>query len=363
MTPLVVELGERSYPIHIGEGLLEHTDLITPTLPGKDVLIVTNETVAPLYLDRLAASLTGLRVETLVLPDGEAFKTLETLNRVFDCLLQHRYSRDCTLIALGGGVIGDIVGFAAASYQRGVSFVQVPTTLLAQVDSSVGGKTGVNHRLGKNMIGAFYQPRLVVADTSTLGTLADRELSAGIAEIIKYGLVCDQPFFIWLEQNMESLLTRDNAVLSYAINRSCEIKAEIVSADEREAGARAMLNLGHTFGHAIENALGYGEWLHGEAVGAGLNIASRLSTLRRWISPEQGQRIENLLIRAGLPTTVPKGVSPNQLIELMKLDKKVLGGKVRLILLKDIGQALITSDFDRDQVLKILKHSAAGGVI
>ena len=358
MKPLVVELGSRSYPIHIGAGLLQRSDLITPTLPGKDVLIVTNETVAPLYLETMTRSLAALRVESLVLPDGEKFKTLDTLNQVFDCLLAHRYSRDCTLIALGGGVIGDITGFAAASYQRGVAFVQTPTTLLAQVDSSVGGKTGVNHALGKNMIGAFHQPQAVLADTATLDTLADRELSAGIAEIIKYGLISDTGFFGWLEQNMEGLLARDPQALTYAINRSCEIKAEIVSADEHETGTRMLLNLGHTFGHAIENALGYGEWLHGEAVAAGLIIATRLSTRLRWMSREQEQRVETLLTRAGLPTNLPSRVAAARLLDLMRLDKKVLGGSVRLILLEGIGHARITNEIDPDLVLHTLEQSA-----
>jgi len=353
---LVVELGARSYPIHVGDGLLERSDLIAPTLPGKDVLIVTNETVGPLYLDRLRKGLTEQRVETLVLPDGEAFKTLTTFSQVVDALLEHRFSRDCALIALGGGVIGDIAGFAAASYQRGVAFVQVPTTLLAQVDSSVGGKTGVNHALGKNMIGAFHQPGAVVADTATLATLADRELSAGLAEVIKYGLICDQTFFGWLEQNIERLLARDSTALTYAVNRSCEIKAQIVSADEHETGHRVLLNLGHTFGHAIENALGYGEWLHGEAVGAGLSIAARLSTRHQWMSDEDTQRVDHLLVHAGLPTTLPGDVSPSRLLDLMKLDKKVVGGAVRLILLKGIGQAFITADFDHELVLDILEH-------
>lgn len=358
MNPLVVELGQRSYPIHIGEGLLERADLVGANLPGQDILIVTNETVAPLYLDRLATSLAHFRLATLVLPDGENFKTLDTLNRVFDCLLAHRFSRDCTLVALGGGVIGDIVGFAAASYQRGVAFVQVPTTLLAQVDSSVGGKTGVNHPQGKNMIGAFHQPRNVVADTSTLNTLPKRELRAGLAEVIKYGLICDRSFFSWIEHNIEVLLDRDADALRYAINRCCEIKAQIVSTDEHEAGTRALLNLGHTFAHAIEKALGFGEWLHGEAVSAGLNIAAQLSNELQWIGHEEQRRIEDLLRRTGLPTTLPEGITPTQMLDLMKLDKKVMAGAVRLILLKDIGKAVISSDFDQVTLSQVLQHSA-----
>ena len=358
MNPLMVELDQRSYPIHIGHGLLDRPELVEPTLPSTDVLIVTNETIAPLYLDRLAAGFSGHRVECLVLPDGERFKNLETLNLVFDCLLKHRFSRDCTLIALGGGVIGDITGFAAASYQRGVSFVQVPTTLLSQVDSSVGGKTGVNHALGKNMIGAFHQPLAVIADTSTLDSLADRELRAGISEVIKYSLICDQQFFTWLEQQMDALLNRDASALSYAIRRSCEIKAEIVSDDELEVGKRALLNLGHTFGHAIENSLGYGHWLHGEAVAVGMNIATNLSARCKWLSETQSQRIENLLRKAGLPINLPSGVSSDLLFDLMKLDKKVIGGALRLILLKDLGEAHITSDVDPSMVLQTLNDNS-----
>lgn len=358
MKPLMVELGQRSYPIHIGQGLLGHRDLIEPTLSGTDVLVVTNETIAPLYLEKFSAGFSHQRVECLVLPDGERFKSLETLNLVFDCLLKHRYSRDCTVIALGGGVIGDIAGFAAASYQRGVSFVQVPTTLLAQVDSSVGGKTGVNHALGKNMIGAFHQPLAVIADTSTLNTLAQRELRAGIAEIIKYSLICDRQFFIWLEQNMDALLNRDTNALSYAIRRSCEIKAKIVSDDELEVGTRALLNLGHTFGHAIENALGYGHWLHGEAVAVGINIATKLSVQCQWISKAHAQRIEALLRCAGLPISVPSEISSDHLFNLMKLDKKVVGGALRFILLKGLGDAHITSDIDPSMVLRTLKDNS-----
>ena len=357
MRSLIVQLGDRSYPIYIEAGLLERAEIIVPTLPGHDVLIVTNETIAPLYLESLLSGLGDLRVESLILPDGEKFKTLDTLNRIFDCLLEHRYSRDCTLIALGGGVVGDITGFAAASYQRGVAFVQVATTLLAQVDSSVGGKTGVNHARGKNMIGAFHQPRAVLADPATLNTLADRELSAGVAEIIKYGLICDSEFFDWLEENIEALLARDVFALTTAIKRSCEIKAEIVSADEREGGTRALLNLGHTFAHAIENALGYGEWLHGEAVGVGLYLAAHLSTQMGWMGAEQMQRLERLLKKAHLPTTLPPGVTPAQIVELMKRDKKVVGGAIRLILLKGIGQALITSEFEPARVVETLEQA------
>lgn len=277
MKTLHVELGDRRYPLYIGPGLLGQAELLRPHIAGRQVLVVTNTTVAPLYLERTCAALQGLRYEAVILPDGERYKTLETLDAVFTALLEKRFDRHCTILALGGGVIGDLAGFAAACYQRGVDFIQVPTTLLAQVDSSVGGKTAVNHPLGKNMIGAFYQPRCVLADTETLNTLPDRELSAGLAEVIKYGLIRDRPFLEWLEANLDALLIRDAAALSEAIERSCRNKAEIVAADERETGERALLNLGHTFGHAIETGVGYGQWLHGEAVAAGTVLAADLS--------------------------------------------------------------------------------------
>jgi 3-dehydroquinate synthase len=349
---LQVDLGERSYPIYIGSGLLDDPELYARHISGRQVMVVTNETVAPLYLGRVMGALEGFEAGSVILPDGEQYKTLEVWQRIFDELLQRRFSRQCTLVALGGGVIGDMAGFAAASYQRGVHFIQVPTTLLAQVDSSVGGKTGVNHPLGKNMIGAFYQPRCVIADTESLNTLDDRQLSAGLAEVIKYGLIDDPGFFSWLEQNMEALLHRDRAALVYAIERSCQDKADVVAADEREAGQRALLNLGHTFGHAIETGVGYGEWLHGEAVGAGICMAAQLSRRQGWLTAEQEQRIVNLIEKARLPVTPPKGFGGERFLELMAVDKKVLDGKLRLVLLNGIGHSVIVEEFDMDALHK-----------
>ena len=357
MQTLEVPLGGRSYPIHIGEGLLARAELYQPLLRDSAALIVTNEVVAPLYLDALTRALPGAR--TLVLPDGEAHKTLATANRIFDALLQHRLGRDATLVALGGGVIGDLTGFAAATYQRGVSFVQVPTTLLAQVDSAVGGKTGVNHPLGKNMIGAFHQPRAVIADTATLRTLPPRELRAGVAEIIKYGLLGDAALFAWLEANVESLLKLDAGALAHAIARSCANKARIVGADERESGERALLNLGHTFAHAIETATHYSAWLHGEAVAAGLCMAADLSQRLGWLSAADRDRAIGLVARAGLPTQPPAGVTEARLLEHMAHDKKVLGGKLRLVLLQGIGQAVVTADFEPRQLEATLKSYCA----
>ena len=342
---LEVDLGERSYPIFIGDGLLGRPDLLAPHVRGGQVMVVSNETVAPLYLDRLLPALQGLRVEQVILPDGEQYKTLQVLDRIYTALLEQRFDRSCTLLALGGGVVGDMTGFAAASYQRGVDFIQVPTTLLSQVDSSVGGKTGVNHPLGKNMIGAFHQPRAVIADTDTLDTLPDRELSAGMAEVIKYGLINDPGFFTWLETHMDALMQRDKGLLAEAIQRSCADKAAIVAADEREAGQRALLNLGHTFGHAIETGMGYGAWLHGEAVGAGMAMAAEMSLRLGWLSADERERIDALLRRAGLPVGPPQGMSSGQFLELMSVDKKVLGGRLRLVLLQGIGGAVITEDF------------------
>lgn len=344
MRTLNVDLGERAYPIHIGDNLLQQ-DLLRPWIRGRQVCIVTNETVAPLYLERLERALQGLEVEKVVLPDGEQFKTLETVNRIFDRLLEARQNRTTTLIALGGGVIGDMTGFAAACYQRGVDFIQVPTTLLSQVDSSVGGKTGVNHPLGKNMIGAFYQPRCVLADTGVLKTLPPRELSAGIAEVIKYGLIYDAAFFDWLEGNIGQLVDGDEDALSRAIYRSCEIKAEVVAQDEKESGIRALLNLGHTFGHAIEAHQGYGRWLHGEAVAAGTLLAADLSRRLGWVSEEQQARIEAIHAAARLPLLPPADMSVEQFRSLMTVDKKVLDGRIRLVLLQGIGSAVVTSDF------------------
>jgi 3-dehydroquinate synthase len=349
MQTLTVELGDRSYPIHIGAGLLDRADLILPHLAQKRVAIVTNTTVGPLYLDRLSKTLTDAGVEVLpiVLPDGEAYKNWETLNRIFDALLTHRAERKTTLIALGGGVIGDLTGFAAASYQRGVPFIQVPTTLLAQVDSSVGGKTGINHPLGKNMIGAFYQPKVVLADTGTLNTLPERELSAGLAEVIKYGLIRDLPFLEWLEANMDKLMARDPAALAYAIRRSCENKAEVVAADEREAGQRALLNLGHTFGHAIEAGMGYGVWLHGEGVSAGTMLAADLSRRMGNIAEADVERIGTLFERAKLPVEAPD-LGVEAYLNYMGVDKKVEAGRMRFVLFHKVGECYVTADAPAD---------------
>jgi len=345
MRTLNVDLGERAYPIYIGPGLLADAEIYRRHLGARQVMVVTNETVAPLYLDHVLKALSGFQVREVILPDGEQYKTLEVLNRVFDALLTHRYDRRCCLLALGGGVVGDMTGFAAACYQRGVSFVQAPTTLLAQVDSSVGGKTGVNHPLGKNMIGAFHQPLCVIADTDSLGTLPERELSAGLAEVIKYGLIDDPEFFAWLEANMEPLRARDPDALALAIERSCRDKAAVVAADEREAGRRALLNLGHTFGHAIETGVGYGEWLHGEAVATGMCMAADLSHRLGWITEGDRRRILDLVARAGLPVAPPAGIGADRFLELMAVDKKVLDGRLRLVLLKGIGQAIVTDGF------------------
>lgn len=342
MKTLSLDLGTRSYPIYIGRELLDRSACLIPHITGKRVVIVTNTTVAPLYLERVSASVQTYQPLSVVLPDGEQYKTLEVVNRIYDALLAAHCDRKTTLIALGGGVVGDMAGFAAATYQRGVPFIQIPTTLLAQVDSSVGGKTGVNHPLGKNMIGAFHQPRAVVIDTDTLHTLPDQELSAGLAEVIKYGLIDDAEFFAWLEQNMEALLARDAVALSFAIERSCRNKARVVAADERESGQRALLNLGHTFGHAIETGCGYGSWLHGAAVAAGMVMAADLSQRLGWLSAAEKQRIEALIARAHLPLRAPAELDATRMLELMGVDKKVMDGKMRLVLLKGIGRALIT---------------------
>lgn len=345
----------RSYSIHIGQELLSRTDLLLPYLPGKKAAIVTNTTIAPLYLEKLRNTLAEHQIETfaITLPDGEQYKNWETLNLIFDALLEHRCERKTPLIALGGGVIGDLTGFAAASYLRGVPFIQIPTTLLAQVDSSVGGKTGINHPLGKNMIGAFYQPRLVLTDTSTLTTLPDRELRAGIAEIIKYGLIYDVEFFNWLEGHISRLLARDPQALRYAIRRSCEVKAEIVSLDERESGLRALLNLGHTFGHAIENMMGYGSWLHGEAVAAGTIMAADLSQRLQRITAQDVERIRCLFEKTGLPVKGPHAM-PERYLESMQLDKKVKDGAIRFILLDQIGKASLDDAVPVSQLLETL---------
>lgn len=346
MNTLTVDLGDRSYPIFIGTKLLTDASLYSPYIKGKQVLIVTNDTVAPLYLEQVKSALTGYQVDEVILPDGEEYKNLDTLNRIYDVLLEKQHNRTTTLIALGGGVIGDMTGFAAASYQRGVNFIQVPTTLLSQVDSSVGGKTAVNHPLGKNMIGAFHQPQCVIADTETLNTLPLRELSAGIAEVIKYGLICDAEFYQWLQQNMVKLMARDAAALAYAIERSCQDKADIVAQDETEAGIRAILNLGHTFGHAIEAHQGYGNWLHGEAVGTGMLMAADLGFRAGDISAEDVASLRDLLVQSKLPVVGPGDMSVDDYTSRMQVDKKVLDGRIRLVLLKRVGEAYITSDID-----------------
>ena len=354
MKTLKVELGERSYPIFIGADLFSQRELFAPYIAGQRVAIVTNETVGPLYLKPIETLLATYRPVSVLLPDGEEFKTLSVLERVFTALLEARCDRKTTIIALGGGVIGDMAGFAAASYQRGIPFIQVPTTLLSQVDSSVGGKTGVNHPLGKNMIGAFYQPRAVVIDTRTLNTLPDKELSAGLAEVIKYGLISDAAFFAWLEGNMDALLAREPNALAFAIERSCRNKADVVARDEREGGVRALLNFGHTFGHAIETGAGYGAWLHGEAVGAGMAMAADLSHRLGWLSADDVQRVERLLARARLPVRgAPLDVK--RYLELMAVDKKVEAGQLRLVLLKAIGEAVITADVPRAQLQATLQ--------
>ncbi len=341
---LNVELGERSYPIAIGPGLLADPAALARHVGGHKAAIVTNTTVAPLYLEQVAAPLraAGRDVVEIVLPDGEEYKHWGSLMQVFDALLANKCDRKTTLVALGGGVIGDLTGFAAASYMRGVPFVQIPTTLLAQVDSSVGGKTGINHPLGKNMIGAFYQPRAVLADTSTLGTLPDRELSAGLAEVIKHGAILDAAFFDWIEANIAALVAREPQALAHAIARSCEIKADVVRRDEREGGLRAVLNFGHTFGHAIEAGLGYGEWLHGEAVGCGMVMAADLSQRLGLVDAATVERLRALVKAAGLPTVAPD-LGVERWIELMEVDKKNEGGAIKFILLKPLGSPSITS--------------------
>lgn len=351
MRTLTVALDARSYPIHIGAGLVARADLLLAHLKAPLAAIVSNETVAPLYLTGLASALRdqGVRVTEILLPDGEEHKNWQTLNRIFDALLENRCERATTIIALGGGVVGDLAGFAAATYQRGVPFIQLPTTLLSQVDSSVGGKTGINHPLGKNMIGAFYQPRLVLADTDTLKTLPERELSAGLAEVIKYGLIRDLAFFEWLEANMEKLRARDPEALTHAIECSCRNKAEVVAEDETETDVRALLNLGHTFGHAIEAGLGYGEWLHGEAVAAGMVMAAELSRRIGWLSQADVARTAALLRRAGLPVRGPV-LGADRYMALMALDKKVASGKLRLILLEALGKGVIRDDAPETEV-------------
>ena len=347
METLTVKLGDRSYPIYVGHDLLRQRELILPHLKSRQVCIVTNETVAPLYLDRLKSILTDFQVQAVVLPDGEKYKTLETVGQIYDSLLAQNFSRSSTLIALGGGVIGDMTGFAAATYQRGVNYVQIPTTLLAQVDSSVGGKTGVNRPMGKNMVGAFYQPKCVLADIATLDTLAVRELRAGLAEVIKYGLINNADFYSWIEQNLALLLSRDGNALKHAILISCAEKARIVASDEREEGIRAILNFGHTFGHAIETATGYSEWLHGEAVATGMVMAADLSWRLGLLRKDEARKIKKLIAASGLPVTPPY-IDVATFLNLMGKDKKAEQGKIKFILLEAIGKARIEANIASD---------------
>lgn len=358
MLQVNVELKERGYPIIIGAGLLARPQSYAPLKAGDKVMIVSNPTVAQHYLATVEKSLTelGCSVDTVLIPDGEKYKTQESLNLIFTALLEKNHNRDTTLIALGGGVIGDVAGFAAAAYQRGIRFIQIPTTLLAQVDSSVGGKTAVNHPLGKNMIGAFYQPVSVIIDTDTLHTLAKREVSAGLAEVIKYGAIFDIRFFEWLEQNIDNLITLNQEALEYCIQRCCQLKADVVARDETEKGDRALLNLGHTFGHAIEAHMGYGNWLHGEAVSVGMLEAAELSRIVGDLSAEDVARLEKLLARAVLPTVSPDGMEPVEYLPYMRRDKKVLGGQLRLILLKSLGQAYVSAKAAEQQVLEAIER-------
>ncbi len=350
---ITVELGERSYPIVIGRGLLGGNFAVSDYVRGTDCLVVSNDTVAPLYFDKLLPNLDGRKVESIAIADGEAFKTVATMQEILDELVRTGLARDTTVIALGGGVVGDIAGFAAACYMRGVAFIQVPTTLLAQVDSSVGGKTGVNHEQGKNLIGAFHQPQLVLIDTDTLDTLDERELRAGLAEVIKHGAICDAAFFDWLEDNIQALLERDPDALAHAIRRSCEIKAAVVAEDEREAGRRAILNFGHTFGHAIERCQGYGEWLHGEAVAAGMIMAAELSG----IQPDEIDRLRKLVAAAGLPVE-PPSISPDDWLAAMGMDKKVQRKKLRFVLLERLGRAFTTTDYDNGTLQRLIGSGA-----
>ena len=353
---LNVELGDKSYPIYIGIDLLSMKSLFVDQIQGRQVMIVTNKTIAPLYLDKLTSILDGFNVQSVILPDGEEFKKLETLNKVFDALLEAKFDRTSTLIALGGGVIGDITGFAAASYQRGVGFIQVPTTLLSQVDSSVGGKTGINHELGKNMIGAFYQPKAVIIDVNTLDTLSNQEFSAGMAEVIKYGLLGNADFLSMLEANIESIMARKKDLIIEVIFNCCQDKARIVELDEFEKGKRALLNLGHTFGHGIENAFGYGNYLHGEAVSIGMVMAAKLSKDEGNLSHEETLRVESILSKADLPISINKTIDSETLITAMSLDKKSIDGKIRLVLLKSLGDSYLTDSYSNENFMKVVDN-------
>lgn len=358
MHTLHVDLDARGYPVYIGRDLLADSALLAPHIAGSQVVIVSNETVAPLYVERVKSALGARQLVTeVVLPDGEQYKTLATLSVIFDRAMADKHNRSTTFIAVGGGVVGDITGFAAACYQRGVNFIQIPTTLLAQVDSSVGGKTGVNHELGKNMIGAFHQPRAVLIDINTLQTLPARELSAGLAEVLKYGLISDQSFYRWLQEHMPRLLAREEAALAEAIERSCAIKAQVVAEDEREGGIRAILNLGHTFGHAIETGQGYGTWLHGEAVAVGMLLALELSARRGWIAYSEVEDFRELLSGMHLPVRVPADMDAELFLTLMSRDKKVIDGQLRLILLQDIGAACIADDVTEPELRELLQSA------
>ena len=346
MKTININLGKRSYPIYVGEGLLGNYDLFKNHIASKKLAIVTNEKIAPLYLKKITDILSKDKdIIPIILPDGESFKNYKTLNLIYDELLKNKANRQTTLIALGGGVIGDITGFASATFMRGVDFIQIPTTLLSQVDSSVGGKTGINHQLGKNMIGAFYQPKCVIADITLLNTLDDKQLSAGLAEVIKYGLIRDLDFFEWLENNIDGIIKRDPKLLIESVVRSCQNKAEIVEADEFESGLRAILNLGHTFGHAIETATGYGEWLHGEAIATGMVMAAHLSEQMGWLTKGESSRIKSLIINANLPIN-PPNISKQDFLDLMQLDKKTKGDQINLVLQQGIGKAILTADYD-----------------
>lgn len=358
MQTLDIDLGDRSYPIYIGSGTLNQADVWTQHLPSQQVMVVTNATIAEHYLAPTLAALSHKQqVETVILPDGEQYKTFEHLNQIFDALLEHRFDRHCALVALGGGVVGDMTGFAAASYQRGVKFVQIPTTLLAQVDSSVGGKTAINHPRGKNMIGAFYQPQCVVIDTDTLNTLPDRELSAGLAEVIKYGAIMDAEFFDCLEANAEALYQRDTQALTHAIQHSCACKAQIVAEDEKEAGRRALLNFGHTFGHAIETGMGYGSWLHGEAVATGMCLATAFSQQENLCDADILPRLQRILSQWQLPIDAPQSMSAEEMLDHMGRDKKVQAGQIRLVLLRSIGDAFTTAEYSEGGLKSLLEHA------
>jgi 3-dehydroquinate synthase len=356
MRQLDLDLAEKSYPIYIGRDLISNPQLVSNHINGKQVMVVSDTTVAPLYLDKVKSLLTKYTVSEVILPDGEQYKTLETVNTIFDALLNNHFDRSCTLIALGGGVVGDMTGFAAASYQRGVDFIQIPTTLLSQVDSSVGGKTGVNHKLGKNMIGSFYQPKCVLIDIDTLNTLDDRQFSAGMAEVIKYGVLGNESFFNFVNSNIESLIAKDKDLLIDTIYQSCSDKASIVAQDEFESGKRALLNLGHTFGHAIENTLGYGVYLHGEAVAVGMLMAAELSYLEGHLEIKEVNKIKSILEKSNLPTSIFGKITSSEFIKAMSVDKKVKEGSVRLVLLKGLGNAFISDDYSDETLQRVINN-------